>query len=266
MGMALELGDAGPHLPSPIRSAADVEKLAVPDPEERLGYVTEAIRVTRRALAGRVPLIGFCGAPFTLASYMIEGGGGHGFTTTKRLFFEEPRVAHALLDKITSTLCGYVTAQVRAGAQAIQVFDSWGGELSPADFGQYSAPYLARIVAAVKEAGAPVILFATPTCGLLERLANLEPDVVGIDWRTNIEDARRRIGREVAVQGNLDPCALFCPDDELRRRIAAILAHAGPQPGHIFNLGHGILPPTSPAKAKLMVDTVHELSRTARTG
>ncbi len=261
MGMQLEIGDGGPVLHNPVRSAADADRLHVPDPEAELAFVGEAIRRTRKALADRVPLIGFCGAPFTLASYAIEGRGGEGFLTTKRFFFEEPKAAHALLDKLASTLSAFVAAQVRAGAQAIQIFDSWGGELSPMDFERYSAPYLSRIIRAAQKEGAPVILFATCAAGLLERMSNLEPDVIGVDWRVSLDEVRPRIGRDIAVQGNLDPCALFLPETELRARVADILARVGPEPGHVFNLGHGILPQTDPAKARRLVDLVHELGR-----
>jgi uroporphyrinogen decarboxylase len=261
MGMKLEIGDAGPVLHNPVRSAADVERLRVPNPDDETGFVMEAIRRTRRALSGRVPLIGFCGAPFTLASYLIEGRGGEGFLTTKRLFFEQPEAAHALLGKIASTLAAYVAAQVRAGAEAIQIFDSWGGELAPGDFERYSAPYLSRIIAAVRKEGAPVILFATSAGGLLERMSNLEPDVIGADWRIGLDDVRPRVGRDIAVQGNLDPCALFLPEAELRSRVSDILARVGPEPGHVFNLGHGILPQTDPGKAKRLVELVHELGK-----
>lgn len=261
MGLALAVDDEGPRFESPVRTRADVERLGVPDPEQATGYVMEAIRRAKKALAGRVPLIGFCGGPFTLASYLIEGRGGNGFVTTKRFLFEEPALGHALLDKLTRTLCDFVAAQVRAGTQAVQVFDSWGGELSPGDFERYSVPYLRRLVAAIKSAGVPAILFATSSAGLLERLANLEPDVIGVDWRVNLDEVRTRVGREVAIQGNLDPCALFLPDADLVSRVAEILTRAGPGPGHIFNLGHGILPQTSPEKAKFLVETVHRLGR-----
>jgi uroporphyrinogen decarboxylase len=259
MGMKLEIGDGGPVLHNPVRTSADVERLSVPDPEEKTGFVMEGIRRTRKALADRVPLIGFCGAPFTMASYMIEGRGGEGFLTTKRLFYEQPAAAKSLLTKIASTLASYCAAQVRAGAQAIQIFDSWGGELGPSDFETFSAPYLASIVSAVRKEGVPVILFATSSAGLLARISNLEPEVIGVDWRIALDDARTIVGHDVAIQGNLDPCALFLPENDLRARVQGVIARAGPEPGHIFNLGHGILPQTDPAKAKLLVQLVHEL-------
>ena len=256
MGMALELGDKGPHLPQPIRTPADVERLAIPDPEQSMGFVGEAIRRTRKLLDDAVPVIGFCGAPFTLASYMVEGGGSKSFIWIKRLMFEQPRVAHALFEKLTQTLIGYLATQVHAGASIVQIFDSWGGELSPRDFEAISLPYLTRIVASVKALGVPAILFGTSMSTLFPLMKRTGADVIGVDWRIEIDDARRVLGSDVAVQGNLDPLALFLPRAELEARAADILRRAGPV-GHIFNLGHGILPPTDPDAAKALVDAVH---------
>ncbi|MFN7130592.1 MAG: uroporphyrinogen decarboxylase [Myxococcales bacterium] len=259
MGMHLELGDAGPKLHDPLRTAADIERLAVFDPEDRTPFVTEAIRQTVKALGGRVPLIGFCGAPFTLAAYMIEGGGSKNFLHAKRFLFEQPEAAHRLFDKLTRTLTEYLRAQVRAGADVVQIFDSWGGELSPRDFDEWTAPYVSRIIEGVKKEGAPVIFFATGASALLERMKGLGADAIGLDWRIELDVARRRLGPDVAVQGNLDPLCLFLPKEKLEERVKDILARAG-DTGHIFNLGHGILPPTDPAMAKYLVDTVHRLS------
>ena len=258
MGMALELGDHGPHLPSPLRTEADVRALRVPDPEETMGFLGEAIRRTCRALAGSVPLIGFCGAPFTLAAYMVEGGGSKNFLQVKRLLFEQPAVAHLLFDTLTRTLIPYLQMQVRAGARAVQIFDSWGGELSPRDFEAFSLPYLTRIVAALKPE-VPVIVFGTGMSTHLPLLKRAGANVVGLDWRIQIDDARKVLGPDVAVQGNLDPVALFLPRAEMEERVQDILRRAGPR-GHIFNLGHGILPPTDPEAAKAMVDAVHRFS------
>jgi uroporphyrinogen decarboxylase len=255
MGLALELGDAGPHLPQPVRTAADVEKLRVAEGEE-LGFVGEAIRRTRAALADQVPVIGFCGAPFTLASYMVEGGGSKSFLFIKRLLFEQPKLAHALFDKLVETLSGYLAMQVGAGASIVQIFDSWGGELSPRDFAEFSLPYLKRLVAAGHRLGVPVILFGTSMSTLLPLMKTTGADVVGLDWRIEMDDARRVLGPDVAVQGNLDPLALFLPREKLKERVQDIRRRAGPQ-GHIFNLGHGILPPTDPDAAKALVEFVH---------
>ena len=259
MGLPLELGDKGPHLPEPVRSEADVVKLAVPDPEERTGFLAEAIRRTRRLLADSVPVIGFCGAPFTLAAYMVEGGGSKNFLHIKRLLFEQPQVAHALFEKLTRTLIPYLQMQVAAGASAIQIFDSWGGELSPGDFEAFSLPYLSRLVAAVKDAKVPCILFGTSMSTLFPLMKRTGADVLGVDWRINIDVARATLGPDVAVQGNLDPTALFLPLPQLEARVEDILRRAGPQ-GHIFNLGHGILPPTDPDAATALVRAVHNIS------
>ncbi|HYV49612.1 MAG TPA: uroporphyrinogen decarboxylase [Myxococcaceae bacterium] len=255
MGMALELGDHGPHLPSPLRTEADIQKLRVPDPEETMGFLAEAIRRTRKALDDSVPVIGFCGAPFTLAAYMVEGGGTKSFLTTKRLLFEQPKAAHALFETLTRTLIPYLQMQVRAGASVVQIFDSWGGELSPRDFETFSLPYLTRIVSALKPQ-VPVVVFGTSMSTLLPLLARTGADVIGLDWRINIDDARRALGPDIAVQGNLDPTALFLPRAELEERVFDIIRRGGLR-GHIFNLGHGILPPTDPEAAKAMVDAVH---------
>ncbi len=263
MGLSLSLDDAGPHFADPIRSAADVARLAIPDPERELRFVGEALRLTKRELAERVPLIGFTGAPFTLAAYMIEGGSTKNFLRTKRFLYEEPRLAEQLFEKLTQTLALSLRAQIRAGADLVQVFDSWGGELSPADFERWSLPYLSRLVEAAHAEGAPAILFATGASTLLERLARTGADVVGLDWRIEPDVARARLGAGVGIQGNLDPCALFLPDDELEARILDTLRRAGPV-GHIFNLGHGILPPTQPEKARFMVERVHALSERLR--
>jgi uroporphyrinogen decarboxylase len=259
MGMPLELGDRGPRFDQPIRSPGDVERLRDFDPEVETGSLMEAIRRTVRALAGRVPLIGFSGAPFTLAAYMIEGGSTKNFLLTKRFLFEQPEAAHRLFDRLATTLTEYLRAQVRAGASLVQIFDSWGGELGPRDFEEWSAPYLRRMIEGVKKEGVPVIVFATGASTLLEKMGALGADVVGLDWRIDLDVARARLGPGVAVQGNLDPCALFLPPAALEERVRDILSKAG-ETGHIFNLGHGILPPTPPEAARRLVELVHRLS------
>ena len=254
MGLELELDDAGPRFPTPVRSGNDIRRLAVPDPEESTGFVGEAIRRAKKALS--VPLIGFSGAPFTLASYLVEGGTSKNFLQIKRLLFEEPKLAHQLFEKLTQTIVLYLQMQVAAGAQLVQIFDSWGGELSPLDFDAFSFPYLRRIVTTVKASNVPVIIFGTSMSTLLPRLKRTGADVIGLDWRIDIDEARRVLGPDVAVQGNLDPVALFLPRHQLEQRASDILRRAGPT-GHIFNLGHGILPPTPPEAAQALVDTVH---------
>jgi uroporphyrinogen decarboxylase len=259
MGMHLELGDHGPKLHFPIRGAADVARLHVPDPEGETGFVMEAIRRTVKALDGRVPLIGFCGAPFTLASYMIEGGSSKSFLATKRFLYEQPEAARQLFGLLADSLGVYLAAQARAGAAAVQIFDSWGGELSPADYEAWSVPYLQRMVQAAQKEKVPVILFCTGAAGMLERLKAVGADAVGLDWRIELDAARARLGPDVAVQGNLDPCALFLPPAELEVRVRDTLARGGGI-GHVFNLGHGILPPTPPEAARRLVELVHRLS------
>lgn len=259
MGLALELGDHGPRFPSPVRNGADIERLAVPDPIDKTGFLAETIRRTRSALADSVPVIGFCGAPFTLAAYMVEGGGSKSFILIKRLMFEQPKLAHALFEKLTQTLIPYLQMQIEAGVSLVQIFDSWGGELSPTDFEAFSLPYLKRMVDAVRSR-VPVIVFGTGMSPHLPLLKKTGADVIGVDWRIQIDEARRVLGSDVAVQGNLDPLALFLPRDQLRERAEDILRRAGPT-GHIFNLGHGILPPTDPDAAKALVDAVHAFKR-----
>ncbi|HYR54711.1 MAG TPA: uroporphyrinogen decarboxylase [Myxococcaceae bacterium] len=259
MGLTLELDDRGPRLPNPVASEADVRRLGIPDPEASTGFVAEAIRKTRKALHDSVPVIGFCGAPFTLAAYMVEGGGSKNFLQIKRLLFEQPLVAHALFEKLTRTLIPYLQMQVAAGARVVQIFDSWGGELGPRDFQSFSEPYLTRIVTALKATGVPVILFGTGMSTLLPLMKRTGADVLGLDWRIEVDEARRLLGPEVCVQGNLDPAALFLPQPDLEARVDHILKTAGPL-GHIFNLGHGILPPTRPEAAQALVEAVHRLS------
>jgi uroporphyrinogen decarboxylase len=256
MGIELELGDKGPHFPNPLRSAADIDQLAVPDPVQGTGFVAEAIRRTRKALQDSVPVIGFSGAPFTLAAYMVEGGGSKSYIQIKRLLFEQPRLAHALFEKLTQTLIPYLKMQVEAGASLVQIFDSWGGELSPHDYERLCLPYLTRMVGELKATGVPVIVFGTNMSTHLPLLVRTGADVVGVDWRIQIDEARRILGNQVAVQGNLDPLHLFLPREELDARVQDILRRAG-STGHIFNLGHGILPPTDPEAAKFLVDAVH---------
>ncbi len=258
MGMELELGDAGPRFPSPLRNAADIARLVSPDPVERTGFVAEAIRKTRAALNDSVPVIGFAGAPFTLAAYMVEGGGSKSFIHIKRLLFEQPALAHQLFEKLTTALIPYLEMQVEAGAKVVQIFDSWGGELSPRDFEAFELPYVTRMVSALQKKGVPVIYFGTSMSTLLPLMKRTGADVLGLDWRIQADDARAVLGPGVAVQGNLDPLALFLPREQLEARVEDILKRAGPV-GHIFNLGHGILPPTDPDAAKALVDAVHRL-------
>ena len=257
MGMPLILEDQGPQFPAPLQTRADVDRLHVPDPEGELGFVMEAIRRVRRQLADRVPLIGFCGAPWTLAAYMIEGKTSRSFEKAKALLMGDEPLAHALLTKITDSLILYLNAQLAAGAQAVQIFDSWAGALGPQDYAVFGAPYIARLIAGLKRDGQPVIVFGVETGELLVQLAKTGADVVGVDWRVPLDAARRRVGASVALQGNLDPAALFLPLPALQKRVARVLELADRAgPGFVFNLGHGILPGTPVESAKALVEQV----------
>jgi len=248
MGMDLTFQEGeGPCLPAPIRTAADVARLKDPDPEVELGYVCDALRLIRKELAGRVPLIGFAGAPWTLATYMVEGGGSKHFASVKAMLYGEPKVLHDLLDRTTRAVTRYLAAQVAAGAQALQLFDTWGGILGDAEFREFSLAYIRRIVEGVPRVNAqgervPVIVFVKGGGQWLSAIADTGCDVVGLDWTVDPARARAEIGDRVALQGNLDPCALYAPPAAIRARTERMLADFGDAPGHVANLGHGILP------------------------
>ncbi len=260
MGMALDFTPA-PVFADPIRSEKQIQALRIPDPEESVPYVLEAIRILRRELTGRVPLIGFSGAPFTLATYMIEGGGSKNFIEIKKMMYQEPDLFAALMNKITETDTRYLNAQIAAGAQAVQIFDTWGGILTPEDYATYALPYTKRVIDGLNRDGVPVIHYVGTGSALLPLIKTAGSDVVGIDWRIRIDDARGILGPDIAVQGNFDPTALFAPIPEIKRRVQEILDRAGGAPGHIFNLGHGILPPTPEDHAKALIEAVHTYSR-----
>jgi uroporphyrinogen decarboxylase len=258
MGVPVEFTEnRGPVLTRPVRNAPDVNRLRVPDPEEAMPFTAEALRLIRERLDPSVALIGFCGAPWTLASYMVEGSGSKSYILIKEMMFQRPDLFKKFMDKITATVTEYLLYQVKAGAEAIQLFDSWAGALSPQDYRKFAAPWSKKIIKAVKKTGVPVIHFVFNGSGLLEIVKETGPDVVGLDWRTDIDVARKRLGRKTAVQGNLDPCALFLPEKEIRRRTREVLRANAGAPGHIFNLGHGILPPTKVSAARTMVEEVH---------
>jgi uroporphyrinogen decarboxylase len=254
MGFSLDFRP-GPVLDPPVRSAADVERIRIPDPEE-MSYVYLAVRILRRELERRVPLIGFGAAPFTLAAYLVEGEGSKNFDKMKGLMFGEPATAQALLEKVTETLEGYLEAQVAAGAQAIQIFDSWAGILSEADYAEFALPHAKRLIARVKKADVPVIYFALNSAHLLDAIRDCGASVAGIDWRTNLALASRRLDHKFVVQGNLDPCVLLGPREEIARRAIRVLEQGAKAPGHVFNLGHGILPHTPVDNARHLVETV----------
>lgn len=248
-------GGGGPKIANPARTRSDIDRLRVPDPLRDLPYVLEGIRGINRGLAGRVPLIGFVGGPFTVASYVVEGG-SQGFTRLKTMLWNDPAAAHALFEKLTQAAIVQLQAQIDAGVHAVQVFESWLGELAREDLEEFSFPYLARIAEALAPTRVPRILFSTGTVGHLERMAQLGYEVLGVDWRQPIGEIRARIPN-VAVQGNLDSTLLMGPKDKLLERARLVLEAAGHQPGYIFNLGHGIQPPTPPENVKALVEAVH---------
>ena len=262
MGIRLEFAKGeGPVIHNPIGSRADVEALRVIDPCEDLRHVLDAVKLVRRELDGKTPLIGFAGAPFTLASYLIEGGSSRSFIKTKQLMYRDPQTWHLLMSKLAQVIAAYLVAQVDAGAQAVQLFDSWVGALSPGDYHEYVLPYSHKILQTVKKTSVPAIHFGTDTATLLPLMREAGGDVIGLDWRVDLDRGWEAIGFDRAVQGNLDPAALFAPHDELERRVRRILAQAANRSGHIFNLGHGILPETPVENVKAVVELVHEFSR-----
>ncbi|MBI3058318.1 MAG: uroporphyrinogen decarboxylase [Deltaproteobacteria bacterium] len=260
MGVGLEYTkEDGPMIQRPVRTGADVDRLLEFDPERALPFVFETVRKSCAALNGKVPLIGFSGAPFTLASYLIEGGGSRNYLHTKHLIYSDPGAWSALMERLSRAIVGYLNGQIAAGAQAVQLFDSWVGCMSPDDYQQYVLPH-ARATIEGLTPGTPVINFSTGTAGLLELIRAAGGDIIGVDWRVNLDEAWERVGFDVGIQGNLDPVALFAPPDEIRRRVREILRRAGGRPGHIFNLGHGVLPNTPVDHVIAMVQAVHELS------
>lgn len=254
MGAAISFGDEGPQLERPVRSVSDVDDLVVPDPKASLAFVMQALRQTRAALGGRAALIGFAGAPFTLASYLVEGGGSKSFSTLKSIMFGEPLTLHALLAKLADTVAEFAVAQVEAGAQAFQLFDTWAGELDPVSYEHFALPYQAAILERVKRAGAPAILFVNGAGGLLERMARTGADVLSVDWRVDLRDARARVGAGIALQGNVDPAVLLSTPAAVTQAARAAMEAAGPI-GHILNLGHGVLPSTPLECARALVET-----------
>ena len=260
MGVGLEYskGD-GPVLHHPVRSGKDVDGLREFDVETELEYVYEAVKKIRKELRNKVPLVGFAGAPFTLASYLIEGGGSRHYVHTKRLFYSAPEAWKRLMERLAKVTGEYLNCQIAAGAQAVQIFDSWAGCLSPADYEQFVQPYTKAVIDSITP-GVPVINFSTGTAGLLKHVRASGGDVIGLDWRVNLDEGWATVGHDVAVQGNLDPVSLFASPKEIKNRVAEVLRRAGGRPGHIFNLGHGVLPETPVDHVIAMVETVHELS------
>lgn len=260
MGLDLEfLAGEGPVIHNPIRSVADVEKLTTPEPREALDYTIEAVRITSQELAKRgIPLIGFAGAPFTIASYAVEGGSSKNKLHLKSMMYSEPAAWDKMMTKFADVTGEYLIAQVEAGAQVLQVFDSWVGELAPNDFRKYVLPYSQQVIEKAKSTGVPVIYFGTNTSAMLTDMRDAGSDVVGVDWRINIDEAAKILGDGVAIQGNLDPVALFAPWDELKQRAQDILDRMDGRKGFIFNLGHGILQHTPVDNVKRLCEFVHE--------
>ncbi len=265
MGLGLSFSEGeGPQFARPLRSAADIARLGVPDPELELRYVMDAVRLIRRELAGRVPLIGFAGSPWTLATYMVEGGSSKDYARIKGLLYNQPDALHRLLAVTAQAVTAYLNAQTAAGAQALMVFDTWGGILAPRAYREFSLAYMARIVSGLTRAvdgrPVPVILFTKGGGAWLEDIAATGCDAVGVDWTVDLGDARRQVGDRVALQGNLDPAALYAAPDRIRQQVAQVLADFGPGSGHVFNLGHGIQPGVEPDAIRALVEAVHELS------
>lgn len=265
LGLYFETGE-GPKFERPITCKADVEKIGHPDPEGELQYVMNAVRSIRKALAGQVPLIGFSGSPWTLATYMVEGGSSKAFTKIKKMMYAEPQTLHLLLDKLADSVISYLNAQIAAGAQSVMVFDTWGGVLSPRDYKDFSLQYMAKIVDGLTRENegrkVPVTLFTKNGGMWLESIAATGCDAVGLDWTINIEDAKARVGEKVSLQGNMDPSMLYAPKERIEQEVATILQGFGQDnTGHVFNLGHGIHPDVNPEHAGYFIDAVHRLSK-----
>lgn len=257
MGVDLEFAHGeGPVIHNPVRQASDVDRLRQVEDVSALDFVNEAIRQTRRALKPDIPLIGFSGAPFTLASYLTEGGGSKNYVHTKQLMYNDPGAWHAMMSLISTSLVKYLNAQIEAGAQAVQLFDSWVGCLNADDYRDFVLPHTRAVIQNVRP-GVPVIHFGTGTAALLELMREAGGDVIGFDWRVRLDEAWQRVGHDVAVMGNLDPVALFANQDELRAHAKRVINQAGGRAGHIFNLGHGILPETPVENVIALVEFVH---------
>ncbi|ELV7528981.1 uroporphyrinogen decarboxylase [Edwardsiella ictaluri] len=263
LGLYFETGE-GPRFTHSVTCHADIQRLPIPDPEQELGYVMDAVRTIRRSLRGDVPLIGFSGSPWTLATYMVEGGSSKAFTKIKKMMFSDPTALHLLLDKLAQSVILYLNAQIRAGAQAVMIFDTWGGVLTGRDYREFSLRYMHQIVDGLQRESegrrVPVTLFTKGGGQWLEAMADTGCDALGLDWTCDIADARRRVGGRVALQGNMDPSLLYAPPARIEQEVETILAGFGQGEGHICNLGHGIHPDVPPKHAGVFVDAVHRLS------
>ncbi|MET0123100.1 MAG: uroporphyrinogen decarboxylase [Candidatus Thiodiazotropha sp. 6PLUC9] len=264
LGLYFTTGE-GPRFERPVTDDAAVEALGLPDMADDLGYVMDAVSTIRRELDGRVPLIGFSGSPWTLATYMVEGGGTKNFSKVKGMMFDRPDLMHRLLEKVATAVTAYLNAQIDAGAQALMIFDTWGGALTPQHYQAFSLDYMAKILNSLKKEAdgrkIPTILFTKGGGLWLEKMAETGCDGLGIDWTLSLADARSRVGDKVALQGNMDPCTLYASPQRIRDEVAQVLASYGQGSGHIFNLGHGIHPEINPEHAGVFIEAVHELSR-----
>ncbi len=264
LGLSIHAG-LGPKFARPLRNRSDIERLPEIDMDSQLGYVMDAIRLTRKELADQTPLIGFTGSPWTLATYMVEGGGSKEYRYVKGMMHDQPDTAHKLLGKITEAVIGYLKAQASAGAQALMVFDTWGGVLTTPDYCNFSLDYMAQIVSALKSdantADIPITLFTKGGGNWLEKTADSGCDAIGLDWTITMDEARRRVGDRVALQGNMDPAVLYASNQKVGQEVRRVLDDFGNGDGHIFNLGHGIHPAIDPDRVATLVDTVHEYSR-----
>jgi uroporphyrinogen decarboxylase len=264
MGIPLEFHEGrGPILGKEIRGQTDVDTLIVPDPAEKVPFVMETIRILRKAFEGKVPLIGFSGAPFTLCSYIVEGGTSRNFIKLKTLMYQAPEVYRSLMIKISKTVIAYLNAQIEAGAQAVQIFDTWAGILTPGDYEEYALPYTRHVVEGLNRNAVPVIHYANDCATLLPAIRTLGADVIAVDWRIPLDVAAMVVGQDAALQGNMDPTMLFHPPEKIDECVRDVLRRGEAAASHIFNLGHGILPPTNPDHAIAMVEAVHRFGRKA---
>jgi len=261
MGIGLEFAKGeGPVIHNPVRTLADVEKLKPIDAENQIAYLMQAIKIVLKELNGKVPLIGFSGAPFTLASYIIEGGGSRNYEHAKAMMFAEPKTWHKFMEHLTGVIINYMNAQIDTGVQAVQLFDSWVGALGPQDYREFVLPHQKNVIAGIKKT-VPLIHFAHGATHLLEMVAEAGGDVIGLDWRCNLDEAWSRVGHDKAVQGNIDPISLFGSKEFIRKRTKEILDRAANRPGHIMNLGHGILQQTPLENAAEFINATHEMSK-----
>ncbi len=269
MGIGLYFAEGeGPKFERPVRNLAGIDSLAIPDPSGSLRYVTDAVSLIRHELDGRVPLIGFSGSPWTLSTYMVEGGSSKEYRHVKGMLYENPAALHRLLDKLARSVIDYLNAQIEAGAQAVMIFDTWGGVLTPQTSREFSLNYMQQIVDGLKREQdgevVPVTLFTKGGAQWLESIADTGCNAVGLDWTVNIDEARARVGDRVALQGNLDPCVLYADPDTIREQVREVISRFGNHPGHVFNLGHGIHQTVDPDHLKVLVDAVHEFGRDIR--